>query len=160
MRLRVRLFAAAVALVSCTEGTAPVHQTTQVALDFCADQIPSFFAYLNEGSNSWVRVNAGSDGSVVFNGTAKLGIAMVFQDQTSSLTDVYFASTTELQALLSQLCTETSGTKALNGSVANVPATSESVISMSGASVLVTPPTTTFQLTGMAPGNSDPGGQR
>jgi len=160
MRSRVAWPLVTALLAACTEGTAPVHQTTQVSLDFCADQIPSFFAYLNEGSGSWVGVNPNVDGTVTFNATDKVGIAMVFQDQTTALTDVYFASLDELQPLLGQACTETSGTKTLNGSIANVGNSQEAVISMSGAAVVVTPPNTGFQLTNVASGNQDLVAQR
>src|ERR1051325_9684126 len=158
MRSRSALLAL-VALAACTDGTAPTHPTTQIALDFCSDQVPTLFAYLNTGSN-WVRVTPSVDGTVTFNATDKVGIAMVFQSGSVSLTDIYFAQMSELQPLLSAICTETSGTRTVNGSVASVTGSQEAVISMSGDAALATPASTSFQLLGIAPGPQDVIAQR
>ena len=117
---------------SCTDGTSIDPTLEEIVLAFCASELPVWFAYQNEGG-SWTRVQPNANNAFVFDAADKVAIAMVQDFGSSRLTDVYFAHVDELRPLSNKACTETSGTKTVNGSVAGLGLSESASISMSNS---------------------------
>ena len=139
---------------SCTDGTTIDPTLEEIVLAFCASELPVWFAYQNEGG-SWTRVQPNANNAFAFDASDKVAIAMVQDLGTSRLTDIYYTHIDELRPLSNKACTETSGTKTVNGSVSSV-GTSESVrISMSSSSTTASPLQPTWTLTNVVNGPQD-----
>lgn len=155
--------AAAVTITGTTPGLA--NQTTTVnltvasqtafSIDFCSNDIPLWFAYQNEGA-AWTRVVPDANGTVTFNGTAKVGVAFVHEPTAGSFsTQVIYLTAAEAQPLNGVACIDELGSKTLNGSVAGVATGQSASISMSFQGQFVAPPSTTFTLTNLPTGALD-----
>src|SRR5215212_323762 len=128
------LVAAPILLFSsgCTDGTSIDPTLEELVLAFCASELPTWFAYQNEGG-SWTRVQPNANNAFVFDASDKVGIAMVQDFGTSRLTDVYYAHIDDLRPLSNKACTPTSGTKTVNGSVSGLGLSEAARISMSSS---------------------------
>lgn len=126
--------APAIALsVSCTDGITTIDPTLdEIVLAFCASELPTWFAYQNEGG-SWTRVQPDANNAFVFDASDRVAVAMAFDFGTSRLTDVYYTHVNELLPLSNRACTETSGSKTVNGSVSGLSTSEEAFISMSSS---------------------------
>jgi hypothetical protein len=142
-------------LAACGETVGPGGGSVDyvdLALDFCntTGQFPVFFAYLNEGE-PWTRVNGDAARTFHFQASDKVGVAMVFTDGAGSFsTEVIFAKNEELEPLSESACTESVGSKTVNGSVAGVAAGDFAYVSMGVTSEIVEPPPSTFSLIELA----------
>src|SRR5687767_15271355 len=88
--------AAIAALGACSDGTGPDPVIIgPLTLDFCATEAPVFFAYQNDGDD-WTSVEGTADDSYTFEATERVAIAMTFDFGTEMLTDIYYATRTEL----------------------------------------------------------------
>ena len=119
--------------VSCTDGITTLDPTLdEIVLAFCATELPTWFAYQNQGG-SWTRVQPDANNAFVFDASDRVAIAMAFDFGTSRLTDVYYTHVNELLPLSNKACTETSGTKTVNGSVSGLSSSETAFISMSSS---------------------------
>lgn len=147
--------AAFAALGACSDGTGPDPVIVgPLTLDFCSTEAPIFFAYQNDGGD-WTSVDGTSDYSFTFDATERVAIAMTFDFGSEMLTDIYYATRTELLPLSDLACTETFGAKTVNGSVANVGVEDSAVVTMGAAETTVLPPPSTFTLVGVPTGPQD-----
>lgn len=143
------------ALGACSDGTGPDPVIVgPLTLDFCATEAPVFFAYQNDGDD-WTSVEGTADDSYTFEATERVAIAMTFDFGSEMLTDIYYATRTELLPLSDRACTETFGAKTVHGSVANVGITDSAVVTLGGAETSVLPPPSTFSLVGVPNGAQD-----
>lgn len=139
-----------VIFASCTDGIAPIDtQLDEVVLAFCQSELPTWFAYQNQGE-AWTRVQPDANNAFVFDASDRVAIAMTFDFGTSRLTDVYYAHVDELLPMSNQACTETSGTKTVNGTVTGVGATETVRISMSESITTATSLGNAWTLTNVA----------
>ena len=143
-------------VAACSDSTGPGGGSSadylDLALDFCAatGQFPVFFAYLNEGE-PWTRVTGDGNRTFAFNASDKVGIAMIFTDGAGNYSsEVIYAKNEELEPLSGAACTESFGTKSVNGSVAGVATGDFSYVSMGLASEFVQPPPSTYSLFDLA----------
>ena len=116
MRRRWKALVAAPILLfssSCDSSVGVDPTLEELVLAFCANELPAWFAYQNQG-DSWTRVQPNTNNAFVFEASDKVAIAMAFDFGTSRLTDVYYAHIDELRPLSNKACTETSGTKTVN----------------------------------------------
>ena len=135
MRRRWKALVAAPILLfssSCTEGTSIDPDLEQLVLAFCASELPTWFAYQNEGG-SWTRVQPNASNAFVFDASDRFALAMTFDFGTSRLTDVYYVHFNDILPLSNKACTETQGTKTVNGSVSSVSSSEAARISMSSS---------------------------
>lgn len=158
MRRRWRnLLAAPVAVLSmsCTDGVTVIDtDLDELVLAFCASELPNWFAYQNEGG-SWTRVQPDANNAFVFDASDRVAIAMTFDFGTSRLTDVYYTHVNELLPLSNRACTETSGTKTVNGSVSGLSTNETAVISMSSSSTSAFPLQANWSLSNIVNGPQD-----
>lgn len=151
MSFRRTLLAApcVVLAVACSDGTGPVGPIVgSLTLDFCSGEAPTFFAVQNQGRD-WQRINPTAEDAFTFDVSERLGIAMVIDRGDEIVTDVYYATASELEPLSDLACTETFGGKSVNGSVVDVLAGELSVVSMGQSFEVIEPPPSTFTLTGI-----------
>lgn len=154
MRSRWGVVVPLLVLAACSDGIGPDPVVDTIVLDFCSDETPLWFAYQNAGGD-WTRVLPGAGGDFEFDASERVAIAMTFDFGGDMLTDIYYTTATELQPLSDRACVERAGAKVINGSVANVGVGAEAVVSMSAAEEVVTPPPSTFALSGVAEGPQD-----
>ena len=155
-RWRTVLAAPVVAMsVSCTDGVTTIDPTLdEIVLAFCASELPAWFAYQNEGG-SWTRVQPSANNAFVFDASDRVAVAMTFDFGTSRLTDVYYTHVNELLPLSNRACTETSGTKTVNGSVSGLGTSESASISMSSSTASAFPVQSTWTLTNIVNGPQD-----
>jgi hypothetical protein len=140
---------------ACSDGIGPSRDIVgALTLDFCAGEAPVFFAYQNEGGD-WTRVTGDGSNTFSFDVTERVAVAMTFNFGNETLTDIYYATRTELLPLSDRACVETSGGKTVNGTVSDVLAGEAAVVSMSEIEEVVEPPPSTFSLQGVAEGPQD-----
>lgn len=89
--------------------------TSSVALPFCANDMPTWFAYRNEGYD-WQQV-APSANVFSFAATDRLTVAFVYASSTQTELNVFNATRGELAASTDRDC---AGTKSLSGSIAGL----------------------------------------
>jgi len=145
--------AAAIALLStgCSDVTSPVNSAPiDIALDFCATQMPVWFAYQNVGETGWTRVLPDVDGTFRFSATRRVALAYVFQNGADYDAQIVGAANTELQAVSEVVCLDESGAKNLNGSVAGSTGSQLSQITMFFSSAYLTSNQSSFSLTQLA----------
>lgn len=147
--------AAIAVLGACSDGTGPDPVIVgPLTLDFCATEAPLFFAYQNDRGD-WTEVEGTIDDSFTFDATERVAVAMTFDFGNETLTDIYYATRTELLPLSDKACIETFGAKTVNGTVTNVGVTDSAVVTMGGAETSVLPPPSTWTLTGVPNGPQD-----
>lgn len=141
--------------VSCTDGVTTIDPTLdEIVLAFCASELPTWFAFRNEGG-SWTRVQPGANNTFAFDASDRVAIAMTFDFGTSRMTDVYYTHVNELLPLSNRACTETSGTKTVNGSVSGLGTNESAQISMSSSSASAFPLQSGWSLTNVVNGPQD-----
>ena len=147
--------AALAALGACSDGIGPDPVIVgPLTLDFCATESPVFFAYQNDGGD-WTEVEGTIDDSFTFEATERLAVAMTFDFGSEMLTDIYYATRTELLPLSDRACIETFGAKTVNGTVTNVGIGDSAVVTMGGAETTVLPPPSNWTLAGVPNGPQD-----
>lgn len=146
--------ASCVVLAGCSDGTGPQPIAGSLTLDFCSSAAPIWFAYQNEGGD-WTRVEGNIDNTFTFDVTERVAIAMTTDFGDEVLTDIFYATRSELLPLADKACIETFGAKTLNGAVADVLAGEQAIITMGEAEAIVTPPPSTFVLDGVPDGPRD-----
>ena len=141
--------------LSCSDSTGPDPELERLILAFCSTELPTWFAYQNEGGD-WTRVQPTASNAFEFDATPRVAIALTQQFSNEFFTDVYYTTVDEIRPLSGIACTETLGNKTVNGTVANVPVGSQASISLSGANDVVTPPaSTSYTLSGVASNPQD-----
>lgn len=143
---------AAVATISACDAspTAPeIQNLIDVALDFCSNEVPVWFAFQNQGE-SWTSVAPSADGTVRFTATNRVGLAYVRQRGADYDTEITYSSNTELETVSGQSCLEDGGTKTVNGSIAGVSAGQLAQMTMNFSSVYLSGTQTSFSLTNLA----------
>ena len=142
-------------VLACSDSTGPdPDDLVEVLLDFCSPRTPIFAAYQNEGRD-WAQVTPDAAGTIGFQATERFGLALVWQQGADFTTEYLFATPADLEALNGVSCIEGAGSKLLNGSVANVDATSAAMISMADAFAYVEPPASGFILSDLPTGSID-----
>ena len=143
------------ALAACSDGIGPDPiPVGPLTLDFCSTEAPIFFAYQNDGGD-WTRINGTADHSFTFDATERVAIATTFDRGDEMLTDIYFATRTELLPMSDKACIEILGAKTVNGTVTGVGASDSAVVTMGGAETSVLPPPNTWTLTDVPAGPQD-----
>jgi hypothetical protein len=112
----------AAATLAVTVIAAPA--TASMTIPFCANDMPTWFAYQNDGF-LWQRVTP-SGNAFTFSATDKLGIAFVFQSGNASDVRFYMASRAELAGLTDRDC----GTKTHPGTTTNLAAGQTGAVSL------------------------------
>ena len=136
---------------SCTDVTSPVNsQPIDIALDFCASQMPVWFAYQNVGQAGWTRVLPDAEGTFRFSAARRVALAFVFQNGADSETQIIGAANTELQAVSEIACLDESGVKQLNGTVTGATGSQLSQVTMFFSSVYLASSQSSFSLTQLA----------
>jgi hypothetical protein len=136
-----------VALSSCDLAVGPDPQGPRdLALDFCSDDTPVWFAYQNLGSSQWVHVTPDPAGTFRF--TAEYYVTLVYVRQSGSdyHTEIIGATNLELSQVSASNCLEESGSKQLNGSVTGISGSQKAQVSMMFASPYLQSPQTSFTL--------------
>jgi hypothetical protein len=142
------------AAIACDSTGPDPADLTDMHLDFCASDTPLFVALKNEGEN-WARVTPDAQGTVAFQATRTLILAIVHQRGGRTVTEYIHATPDDLESLNGVSCIERVGTKTLNGSVAGVPVGSGSVVTMANSAAFLTAPEATFSLTDLPNGPFD-----
>lgn len=143
------------AVVSCGDSTSPLpRDLTDVLLDFCSDNTPTFMALENDGGN-WTRVAPDAQGTFAFQATPRFTLAIVHQSGTEFSTEYVFATPADLSALNGVSCVEQAGSRSLNGSISGVPAGSAAMLSMASSFEYVESPLTSYSIAGLPPGTID-----
>lgn len=154
-RWKALLVAPMVLFSGCVDGGTTIDPTLdKIVLAFCADELPTWFAYQNEGGN-WTRVQPNGSNAFVFDASDKVAIAMAFDFGTSRSTEVYYTDVDELLPMSNKACTPTSGTKTVNGSVSGLGSSERAWISMSSSSVAAFPLQTAWTLNNVVNGAQD-----
>lgn len=91
--------------------------TASVSLPFCSTDMPTWFAFQNEGF-PWQRVTA-TDNKFTFSATSKVAVAYAFVESGDSQVNVFFATRGELSGITDRDC---DGTKTLTGTVSGLTA--------------------------------------
>src|SRR5437867_4387734 len=112
---------------------APTLPNLDLALDFCSNETPVWFAYQNEGA-PWTRVTPDAAGTFRFNATYRVTLALVRQSGSDYHTQITGATNRELQEVSNITCLEQTGSKQLNGSVAGLSGSQKAEVSMMFAS--------------------------
>ena len=144
--MRQWLVCVAILAAACESGTDPEPQhPIDLVLDFCADEIPVWLAYRNEGAD-WVRLTPNADGAVSFTATNDVALAFVRQNGSDYHTEIVFAANTELEEISGVSCREESGAKTVNGTVSGVVGSQVAQVGMSYSSVYLSSAQTSFSL--------------
>lgn len=149
----------AMSLSACSDSTSPSPELIDMILDFCSDQTPAFFAYLNQGG-AWTRVAGDANGTFSFRTSPHFAVAVVHQVGTSSSTEFIHTTTSEMESFNNVACTETAGTKTLNGTAAGMPTGYSAMISMGGSFDYITAPAVSYALASLPNGPLDLVAQR
>ena len=129
--------------------------TSSFSGDFCASEIPVWFAYQNTGG-AWTQLTPDVNGTVTGQLTSKVALAIVWDHGADGYEmQLMFATTDELASINGKTCIDDKGTKSLSGSVANVPNGKHSTVNMSWAYGHTDPPATTYSLTELPNGAID-----
>jgi hypothetical protein len=139
---------------SCTDGTTIDRTLEEIVLAFCASELPTWFAHQNEGG-SWTRVQPDANNAFKFDASDKVAIAMAFDFGNSRLTDIYYTHVNELKPLSNRACTESRGTKTVNGTVAGLGTNESAHISMSSSTTSAFPLQTSWTLGNIVNGPQD-----
>jgi len=143
----------ALALGACSDTTGPGGNLTDMLLDFCSDDIPTFFAVQN--GSAWERVDPDGQGTVSFRAAEEFGIAIVRQQGGSFTSRFIFAAASELQPMNGIACTERSGTKDLQGAVSGVSSQQFGLVSMARRSTELAPTQEVYSLNNLPTGPLD-----
>ena len=120
----------------------PPSATANVSIPFCADGMPAWFAFRNEGFN-WQQVVA-TGTAFNFAATQKLQVAYAYTSSTSSQVNVFSVTRAEFSASTDRDC---GGPKAFTGSVAGLAAGQAYEVVMGSSTATGTSFAPTFSLT-------------
>ena len=149
-RSAARLAIVVVGLAACDLSTpTEVQNPIDLELDFCANDVPEWFAYQNEGTSSATRVFEDAEGTFKFTATNRVTIGMVWENGGDYHTEFIYATNEELAALSSVGCFEELGPKTVNGTVSGIGSGQIGVVSMSFSSVPLEAGTTSYVLTNL-----------
>jgi hypothetical protein len=139
------------ALSACELAVDPPEPQTPIdlALDFCSDELPVWFAFQNERVD-WQRVMPDADGTFRFTATNRIAIAYVLENGADYWTEIIGARNTELQEISEISCLEVAGTKQINGTFSGVTSPQRAVISMFFSSAFPLASQTSYSLTQLA----------
>lgn len=134
-RARLAAPVLAAALAGCDLSTSPRQNLTEIPieLDFCAGDVPVWFAYQNQ-SRPWEVVTPDASGTVRFTATDRVGVAFVFQEGADARTEMVFTSNQDLEKISGASCLEETGVKTASGSVTGLTGTQVALVGMSFAS--------------------------
>lgn len=155
MKLPTALWLAAApllaALSACEVTTSPPEPQTPIdlALDFCSDQLPVWFAFQNE-TVDWERVTPDADGTFRFTATNRVAIVYVLQNGADYWTEIIGARNTEFEEVSGTSCLEVAGTKQINGTFSGVTNPQRALISMLFSSAFPLAQQTSYSLTQLA----------
>lgn len=121
-----------------------------LALDFCADNVPVWFAHQNQMSTETIRIFPDADGTFRFTATNRVIIGLVWQDGSDYHTEIISATNQELEAFSGTACLEERGIKTVNGTVAGFGAGQIAVVGMNFASAALQSGNTSYSLTNLA----------
>ena len=146
------LFFAAAATSACsldvptdTGGNNPI----PIELDFCAGDVPVWFAYQHSSSDFTV-IQPDANGTFSFPATNRTAIAFVRQSGSDARTDIIFTSNLDLEQISGFSCLDEVGAKQVNGSVAGLVSDQLGLVSMGFSSVYATSAQNNFTLTQLA----------
>jgi hypothetical protein len=150
MKSLSRRFVAGAALLGACDLSIPTEPLVPVdlVLDFCADDVPVWFAYQNQ-DGATVRVLPDAGGTFRFTATNRVVIAMVWQEGADYHTEFVYATNRELEALSTAGCLEEAGTKTVNGTVSGFGAGQVSVMSMGFATTSLVSGNASYSLTNL-----------
>lgn len=105
--------------------------TNFVALAFCREDLPAWFAYQNEGEQ-WVSIASDADGSFVFSGTNRIGLAWVGLGTDETRLSVVYTTVAELSPRNAVPCLPTRGGSNVSGTFSGLES-SVGIVSMAHA---------------------------
>lgn len=117
--------------------------TSNISIPFCADEVPAWFAYRNEGF-LWQPVTT-SGSAFTFAATEKVSIAFAYAFGNASDVRFYNATRAELAGITDRDC---AGPKSHAGTTANIAAGQTGLVTLGGAFDIVT--SNAFLLEGVA----------
>ena len=141
-------------LLGCEATDPDPVDLTDVFLDFCATDVPVFFAFQNEGAD-WQRVTGDAQGSFAFQATPTFTLAIVHQVGGRMSTEYLYATPEDIAPLNGTSCIEQSGTKSLTGTVSGVPTGSAVMASMASSFAYLEAPLSAFTITDLPNGAID-----
>jgi hypothetical protein len=104
--------------------------TTAISVPFCANDVPNWFAYQNEGYG-WQRVTA-TGANFNFNATDRVSIAFVWASSTSTSLQVLSTTRTELAAAPAGDC---DGQKSITGTIAGLSTGQTAFVNLGSSAV-------------------------
>jgi hypothetical protein len=152
LRLIHQVFCVALsgATAACDLSTpAEPQNPIDLELDFCAGDVPVWFAYQNEDMSSATRIFPNPEGTFRFTATNRLTLGIVWQNGNDYHTEFIYATNEELAGLSAVACLEELGAKTVNGTVSGVGTNQIAVVSMGFSSVLLESDNTSYSLTGL-----------
>jgi hypothetical protein len=126
-----------------------VENPVEVSLDFCADEIPIWFAVQN-GTQPVNVIPHDGNGTFTFTATRRVTLAFVRENGSDYRTEIISTSSNDLEPLSDDVCVEDAGAKTVNGTVAGVTGSQVALVGMSSRSALLTAGQTSFSLTQLA----------
>ena len=131
MRIKIILAAAALSAGACSDPTTPdPGPLTDLVLDLCAGSDFTWVGYQNTGQ-PWQKVTPAADGSVSFQASEKVSVALVVDFFGSTITEVLNTTAAELESFATGGNCDAFGTRIINGTVANL--TGEQTVDIYGA---------------------------
>jgi len=113
---------AALGAIACSDPAGPPEGTKPITLQLCSSFGPlGWVAYQNEGGQ-WTQLSPGFSGSVSFDATEKVSVAIGFDFFGASFTQVVNATADELSAEASVPCDAAFATRTMNGTVSGLAA--------------------------------------
>jgi hypothetical protein len=121
----------AVSLPGCRDGAPEAQQDlAELALRFCADDIPDFVAIQAPGGG-WTRVTANQTGTFTINAPAKVGLVIVREySSTISETELLYVERADIAAFAEPECEDGPGPRTLSGTVAGLSNSQNANVSM------------------------------
>ena len=140
----------AVGILACDlSSSTEVQNPIDIALDFCDNDIPVWFAYQNENQSTATRVLPDGDGTFRFTATNRTSIALVFENGGDARTEMYHATNEELASVSEFGCLEEFGAKIVNGTLAGVGPGQAGVVSLGFSTVTRQAGNTSYTLTNL-----------
>lgn len=138
---------AALASAGCGDlGGPATSPPIEAKLDFCANDIPIWFAHQSNNA-PWTVIDPDTKGTFTFSVGTRGGVAFVRQFGNDFKTEVIFTTKTNYQMVSGVECLEEGGPKAVSGTVAGVGGTQLAIVGMSSSSVSLPAQETSFTLT-------------
>jgi hypothetical protein len=133
---------------------APVPPMTHIALDFCANEPALWFAYQNDGE-PWTRVIPDENGTVAFDATPRVAIAVVRTLQNpggilltgNHVVSVLYVTSAQLEPLSGVPCVSGFGNRIINGTLEGLGTGETAVVSTHFLSFVSTAASPTYRAT-------------